>query len=455
MGNALIVCDVGKTHTKLSLIAPEGGVLAVRSRANARSVVDGCLVLDAAGIEEWLLFHLAEFAKLATVGAIIPVAHGATAALVAGEHLAAPVLDYENEIPADIAKQYDGERDAFEETFSPRLPQGLNLGAQLFWQERLYPLASRADILLWPQYWAWRLCGERAAEVSSLGCHTDLWRPATGRYSDLAWRHGWDRRLGLLRRAGEALGTLRSEIAEVTGLPRNCEVLCGAHDSNAALNAARGIGVLADAPFVLVSTGTWFVAMQSGAANIPQLDAQRDTLANVDVEGRAVPSVRFMGGREYEAILGRSIGSVSTLADAARLIERGVMTRPSFANDCGPFPNSKGSIVGKVESRAELAALGSLHLALMAHASLDLIAVSGPILVEGRFAADPVFPQALAALRPNQPVLRIELADGVALGAARLKFPEIAKQRQAERVEPWDGDLPEYASRWREQALRG
>jgi len=452
MDNALIVVDVGKTHTKLSLMDRQGAVLAARSRVNARPVLDARLDLDASGMEEWLVHHLREFAKLATVGAIVPVAHGATAAFVSEDCLLVPVLDYETEIPPDIAEQYDRERDPFEETCSPRLPQGLNLGAQLFWQERLYPSASRANILLWPQFWAWRLCGERAAEVSSLGCHTDLWRPTDQRYSALAQQHGWDRRLGAIRPASAILGTLRPEIAAATGLRRSCEVLCGVHDSNAALNAARGIADLGGAPFVLVSTGTWFVAMQSGAPAFPELDQQRDTLANVDIEGHAVPSVRFMGGREYAAILGDAIGTTPTLGDAERLVAREVMTRPSFVPGTGPFPQSKGAIVGQVENNAELASLASLHLALMTHASLDLIAATGPIVIEGRFADDAVFPAALAALCPNQPVFRIDLADGIALGGARLKFPDLGSQKTAERVEPWGADMETYASQWRNRS---
>ena len=51
-------------------------------------------------------------------------------------------------------------------------------------------------MLPWPQYWAWRLCGETASEVSSLGCHTDLWRPYAGAFSDLGAAPRWAERFG-------------------------------------------------------------------------------------------------------------------------------------------------------------------------------------------------------------------------------------------------------------------
>ena len=71
-------------------------------------------------------------------------------------------------------------------TGSPALPLGLNLGAQLFYQESLNPtlLARAAIVMPWPQYWSWLLSGVAASEVTSLGCHTDLWNPLTGTHSD-------------------------------------------------------------------------------------------------------------------------------------------------------------------------------------------------------------------------------------------------------------------------------
>ena len=40
-------------------------------------------------------------------------------------------MDYEQPIPAAVRARYARERDTFEETGSPLLPDGLNLGAQL------------------------------------------------------------------------------------------------------------------------------------------------------------------------------------------------------------------------------------------------------------------------------------------------------------------------------------
>ena len=65
-------------------------------------------------------------------------------------------------------------------------------------------------------------------------------------------------------------------------------------------------------------------------------------------------------------------------------------------------------------------ALAHLYAAMMADVSLDLIGSNDMLLIDGRFAAAPVFTQALANLRPATIVLSSNNADGVAQGALRL-----------------------------------
>ncbi len=311
MRKATVVLDVGKTRTKLTLWS-EGARLAQADRTNEAPTLGGRRQLDVAGVAQWLTAKLFEFARQAHVGAIVPVAHGAGAVLMDGD-VAVEALDYEATIPADVEAAYGGERDAFAATLSPRLAGGLNLGAQLFWLERLHPEVwpRRGRVLLWPQYWAWFLSGERACELTSLGCHSDLWRPEARAFSQLAVRRGWSERLGPLRRAGEALGPVRPRLAAATGLAADCQVHCGLHDSNAALLAARRAPQLAGGAFAVVSTGTWFVCMRSGPGAPVRYDEAKDMLANVDVAGLPVPTARFMGGRDYEAWMGDALGSAS------------------------------------------------------------------------------------------------------------------------------------------------
>jgi len=399
LDQAIAIVDIGKTRSKLTLWAPDGKLRREFDYVNAIGV-QRPRQLDLNGVGGWLKRALAHAARLARITAIVPVAHGAAGVLLAGE---APLcaLDYEAAPPREIAKAYDTLRDPFEATLSPRLAEGLNLGAQLLWLEQLHPETwpKSGGFLLWPQYWAWFLSGERASEVTSLGCHSDLWRPLEHRFSDLALSRGWAERLGPLRGAGEALGPIRPALADELGLPFDCRIHCGLHDSNAALHAARGRAELADRPFAVVSTGTWFVCLAAGGAGPAAYDPAQDMLANVDVEGRPTPTARFMGGRDYEAWMGAALGVAS---DPELLREAAALTDWSRAP--GPL-------------RATRAAL---ELARRTDRALRLVAAEGPILIEGRFAADRAFSVALERLRPNQSVFHGDMADGVALGALRL-----------------------------------
>ena len=404
MDQAIAVLDIGKTRSKLSLWSQGAKALGTLDYVNAVGAGNP-RQLDVQGIGAWVKGALAEAAKLAEIVAIVPVGHGAAGVLMSGD---TPVcaLDYEADPPGEIAVTYDGLRDPFAATLSPRLAGGLNLGVQLLWLERLYPDIWPRDggVLLWPQYWAWVLSGERASEVTSLGCHTDLWRPHDHRFSELAVSRGWAERLGPLRSAGDVLGPMRPALADELGLPRGCRVHAGLHDSNAALHAARGYAELSDRPFSVVSTGTWFICLAAGAEATVTYDPSQDVLANVDVAGRPTPTARFMGGREFEGWMGEALGASS---DPRLLAEAAALTG---------WRDAPGVL------RATRAAL---ELARRTDRALDLVAARGPILIEGRFAADDAFAVALARLRPAQTVYRGAMADGVALGALRLAAPHL------------------------------
>jgi hypothetical protein len=415
---AIAIVDIGKTRSKLSLWAEDGKPLWQGDYANAigarapRRLAPRQLDLD--GISGWLKRALSEAARLASITAIVPVGHGAAGVLMLNE---TPLcaLDYEAEPPAEVADSYNQLRDPFEATLSPRLAGGLNLGVQLYWLEQLYPgvWPGTGDVLLWPQYWAWWLSGARASEVTSLGCHSDLWRPLERRFSDLAASRGWAGRLGPLRAAGEVLGPIRPALADELGLPRDCRIHCGLHDSNAALHAARGFEPLAGGPFAVVSTGTWFVCLNSGGAGPTAYDANQDMLANVDVAGAPTPTARFMGGRDYEAWMGGALGAES---DPKLQPQAAALT---------DWIHAPGAL------RATRAAV---ELARHADRALALIAAEGPILIEGRFAADEAFAVALARFRPAEPVFRSRIIDGVALGALRLVARGIRATGELERM---------------------
>jgi sugar (pentulose or hexulose) kinase len=421
----VLVLDVGKTHVKLHVL--NRAMVSVHSLETPNRVLDAPPYphFDIDGLWQWMLDGIRMAARDYAISAISITTHGAAAAIInreaEGSGLVVPVLDYEHTGIESCSGEYNLLRPAFSETYSPCLPAGLNLGRQLFWQQQLFSeaFAGATDILMYPQYWAWRLTGQRRTEVTSLGCHTDLWSPTQADYSSLVERQGWRDLFPELVPGWSSLGCVSPSISEATGLPAACEVFAGVHDSNASFLRYRA--AIADRPFTVISTGTWSVLMAAGTP-LERLDASREMLANVDVTGQPVACARFMGGREYAAVCaqaGAAIDEQYGEAELQKLIDDGVLALPAFSEGGGPFPGREGKLVGDIPVGCG-AALASLYCALVLDYLLDLLDARGDIFIEGAFLKNSNLCALLAQLRGNQQVWLSADDTGTVQGCASL-----------------------------------
>jgi L-fuculokinase len=448
MAAALIaVLDVGKTNAKIALVDPALGQ-EIWSARRANAVIQGTATreLDLAAIESWLLESLREAPQRERIAAIVPIAHGAAAVLVdhAGEVLAAP--DYEDTCFDQVAGEYGALRDPYAMTFSPNLPQGLNLGRQLFYlQHRHAALFQRvAHILPYPQYWSWRLSGVMASEVTSLGTHTDLWRPHEQAYSALARKQGWARLIPSMHRASDRLGTVRESVASATGLPADCTVACGVHDSNASY--LRFLMDREREAFTVVSSGTWTIVM-ANRGDLRRLREERDMLANVNVFGAPIATARYMGGREYETIAqGAGEPSVDALIE---VLTRGSIALPSFAS-AGPYSGRPGKLEAAEDLDAsQRAALATLYSALMTVQLIESLGTAGEIFVDGPLARNPLFASLLGACVPVGTVRTYPEGGGTRVAAhlAGLPSPQPGALRNVTPLRI--PGLLEYQANWR------
>jgi L-fuculokinase len=442
---ATIVLDIGKTNAKLVLLDEGGRVIAEQRCANTIVNSQPYPHHDTERLWVWMTGAMREFAQLAQVRAIVPVTHGATAALVDAQgELVLPVLDYEYPMLGETS--YASQRPRFAETLSPPLPAGLNLGRQLAWLQASFPdhLERATAILMYPQYWAMRLCGVMASEATSLGCHTDLWNPATQDYSSLVYHMGWRKLFPQTQPAWSKLGAVRADVAENTGLPADCQVVCGIHDSNASLLRYLDGG----AQRTVLSTGTWMIAAAFGVA-LDRLDQHADMLANTNALGQPVACMRFMGGREFGTIAGTDPVTCG-VADLERLIDQGSMAMPCFAESGGPFAGRAGSFIGPaVKTPEERYALATLYCALMTDYCLDALGAKGPITVEGSFTANPWFAPLLAALRSGQAVSQSDDASGTTCGGWMLDhWGHAPASFSASTPALTLNGLPAYRRRW-------
>ncbi len=443
----IAVIDVGKTNAKLALVdSTTLSEVAVVTRPNTVLAGPPYPHFDLEGHWTFFVESLRDFHASHGVDAISVTTHGASAVLLdAAGDLACPMLDYEHTGPDDLAAEYDAIRPDFSITGAPRLPMGLNLGAQLHWLlETQYGLRNRlAHIVTYPQYWGYRLTGALATDVTSLGCHTDLWNPYAQEFSPLVKALGLQESLAPAMRSDAILGYVQADLAAHIGFETPVPVTCGIHDSNASLYPYLG----QETPFAVVSTGTWVVARAIGAEPKP-LDQTRDVLVNTNALGQAVPSARFMGGREYELI--RPDGHQVTDGDRAEVL-RGIMLLPSVEPSSGPFQNRQMEWRGgEPQGGTRLVAL-SWYLALMTRVCLDLAGAEGPVIIEGPFARNADYLDMLRVLSTDGVKVATSLT-GTSVGAAMLAADRLSPQLRDHGMPALEPNLRTYAERWREVA---
>ena len=454
------VLDVGKTNVKLTGFGPDLSAAWRRSIPNAPLPGGPFEAIDTGAIWDFLLDGLGAMTREAPVTDVIATTHGCAFSAIdrlepdggdRGDGLAVPAMDYEWEGVRAHDAAYDAIRPPFAETGSPALPAGQNGGRQLHYVMREHPdaWARVRAVLPLPQWFAWRLCGVAASDVSSLGSHSDLWAPGRGAPSSLACALGLDRLLAPVRPAGAVLGPMRGDLARALGLAAPPRVRTGIHDSNASLAPFLRSGE----PLCLVSSGTWAIAFAPGATPGAGFSERRDCLLNVDATGRPVPSARAMLGREFAALCDGSVPAGPE--DASRVMAAGAMILPSHVPGVGPFPDRPGTLTGHaiLDEPAGRRAAASLYVALILDAMLRMLDAGGRIVLDGPLGADPIVPSALAALA-GRPV-GIGASDA-SEGCARMVTGAPAPASRGVGVDPARAkEVRRYAQRWHDVIASG
>lgn len=443
----IAVLDIGKTNVKLALVDTQTWQeVEVKTRPNQVLPGPPWPHFDLEGHWEFFLSGLRALNAQTQIDAISVSAHGAALTLIDKEGRALPMMDYEDPDLIEDA-DYNARRPSFEETGSPRLPLGLNAGAQLHHMFGKMPtLKTRLKAIVpYPQYWSYRLCGKLASDVTSLGCHTDLWEPYKNRFSTLVDTLGICHLMAPPRRPDEVLGHITTEVAQRTGLNPQTPVAVGIHDSNASLYPHL---CTRDAPFCVVSTGTWVISMAIGGAAL-RLDPRRDTLLNVNALSNPVPTARFMGGREFEQIIeGAEI--TATPEDREAVLTQQIMLLPSVIGGTGPFPDRSMEWTAPPQTHGQRLGAVSYYLALMTLSSTALIGARGPLIIEGPFAGNRDYIDMLRNAHQGD-VETSPSSTGTSIGAAMLLSP--TKPRPLTHPAPSQRDprLAQYAKLWSEK----
>jgi len=301
-GNVAVL-DIGKTHVKVILFDTDKlEELAVFQTSNKIINKNPYPHFDVDALKVFITNSLRKLSKNHRIDSIFTSTHGACAALMSKGELILPVLDYEFDGPDQLKDEYNQIRPAFEQTGTPRMDGGLNLGAQIYWLSRYFPEEfSKVDqILFWPQFWSYWLSGITASEISYASSHSDLWDIKQKGFIDLEI-YGISKKVSYppLRSASTILGPLKKKLAIQMELPDDIPIYCGAHDSSLALVSTSLNRPL---PCTILSTGTWVTIFALGSDKT-EISEQPGLMISCDCFGNLVPNFRFPAGKIYQNLM--------------------------------------------------------------------------------------------------------------------------------------------------------
>ena len=297
--NVIAIFDVGKTNKKLFLFDENYKIVFERSaRFIETTDEDGfpCENLDSLNLSVFdslrEVFRIKDF----KITAINFTGYGASFVYL-NERLQAfaPLYSYLKPYSKSLQKQfydtYGGEEEFTFRTASPVLGS-LNSGMQLYRikyeKPELFKQIKYALHL--PQYLSFLISGKVYSDITSIGCHTNLWDFQKNKY------HDWVQQEGIY----EKLAPIHSctEVVPASFPGNNYSVGIGLHDSSAAL-----IPYLMNfhEPFILISTGTWCISLNPfNHSPLTREELKNDCLCFMSYEGRRVKASRLFAGNEHE-----------------------------------------------------------------------------------------------------------------------------------------------------------
>ncbi|MBC2839322.1 FGGY-family carbohydrate kinase [Robiginitalea sp. SC105] len=292
------VFDIGKTNKKFFLFDEDfREVYREYHKLPLTRDEDGYPTEDLQALVAWMqqtLGNILNSGKYA-VGTLNFSSYGASLAHLDQEgKVLTPLYNYTKPMPRDVEEsfyaRYGPETGFCTATGTSRAGM-LNSGLQLYWLKEKQPETFgkiRCSLHL-PQYLSYVFTGIPVSEFTSIGCHTALWD-----YSRQAY-HRWVEEEGINHLLPPLVPA--DTMARVQWGGHDLLVGPGIHDSSAALLPyLESIGK----PFVLLSTGTWSIALNPfTGGRLTVADRERDCINYMRTDGQPVLASRLFLGNEF------------------------------------------------------------------------------------------------------------------------------------------------------------
>lgn len=293
----IAIFDIGKTNKKLLLFDEQYKLVYEESKQlDEITDEDGFACEDVSTLTQWVKdsFSKVLAEKKFDIKAVNFSAYGASFVYLDEELKVIPPLynylkPYSPELQKKFYDDHGGESIVARQTASPVLGN-LNSGMQLY---RLkYEKPDMFKKIKWalhlPQYLSYVLSSTINSDITSIGCHTNLWNFQYNKYHQWVNEERIDDKLPGILKCTEIAGYSSGKIPTGAGL----------HDSSAAL-----IPYLASfqEPFVLLSTGTWCISLNPfNHSQLTNNELNQDCLCYLSYEGKPVKASRLFAGYEHE-----------------------------------------------------------------------------------------------------------------------------------------------------------
>ncbi|WP_299780671.1 FGGY family carbohydrate kinase [uncultured Formosa sp.] len=301
MKQVIAVIDIGKTNKKIFLFDEAFQVVSQNSiQFEEVKDDDGFCCDNIEAIERWIQNEIIEIQNqgLYHIKAINFSTHGASLVYLNKEgKRITPLYNYLK--PLDLNDYQDfyisqgGVEEFSRKTASPAYGM-LNTGIQMLSIKRNKPEIWKqvSSILHYPQYLSYLFTHKITADFTSVGAHTATWD-----YDNMQY-HSWLREEGIS--LPEPCKGTEAVIAEING--QEIAVGSGLHDSSSSI-----IPLLKkekDNDFVLLSTGTWIIAMNPfSKETLTQYQLQNNCLCFMTPEKQQVKSSMQFLGRIHEVYI--------------------------------------------------------------------------------------------------------------------------------------------------------
>ena len=415
-----LIFDVGKTNKKVLLFDERYKLLQEESiQLEETTDEDGFACEDVIALTKWILQKSFEILSRddVDVKAVNFSAYGASFVHLDQErNVATPLYNYLKPYPENLKKQfyntYGGEDLIARETASPVLGS-LNSGMQLYRLKYEKPeVYKRIKYSLHlPQYLSFILSKNPSTDISSVGCHTNLWDFTKSKYHAWVANEELDKKFAPLSSGDKIIGSIRQSETPV-GI--------GLHDSSAAL-----IPYLSafHEPFALISTGTWCISLNPfNHTGLTDEELKQDCLCYLSYDGKPVKASRLFAGYEHEQQVKRMAAHFHKRAESYRSVEYNAALAGQDTRQTETPPLSFSQMeLGKFKSYEEAYHHLVADIVRQQARSTNLIlegTVVKKIFVDGGFGKNEIYMTMLAKAFPYAEVYAATVPQASALGAA-------------------------------------